>query len=176
MRCAMPTSPFAKMLKRLSQFSINPENSPSPFSTSRNIWPRSSIPRVSIWLFPPRLLSLLRIIHGAIAIYSPRPNPPAVRNACRGYVDNSPLRSELPTYPPPLRRRRGDILTLVIRGHFYFGLTSLSLQVCEVKLTRKQPDELPTAWLTSSSYSVILITVRAGPARQSLSNPARIER
>src|SRR5271157_6161081 len=124
MPCATPRSSSAKMLRRLSQSSINPENCPSPFSTSRNIWPRSSIPRVSIWLFPPRLLSLLRIIHGAIAIYSPRPNPQAVLSACRGYVDNSPLRSEFPTYPPPLRRRhRGDISTLANRGHLYFGLT-----------------------------------------------------
>src|SRR5271157_5298524 len=79
---------------------------------------------MSIELFPPRLLSPLRIIPGAIVIYSPPPNPSAVRNTCGGHVDNSPLRSEFPAYPPPLRRRhRGDISTLANRGHLYFGLT-----------------------------------------------------
>src|SRR5271157_1754026 len=122
MRCAMPTSPSAKMLRLLSQSSINPENSPSRFSTSKNIWPRSSTQRMSIEPYPPRLLSPLPTIHGAIPIIFPAPNPPAVRNARGGYVDSSPLRSEFPTYPPPLRRR-GDISTLANRGHLYFGLT-----------------------------------------------------
>lgn len=48
-----------------------------------------------------------------------------------GYVDNSPLRSELPTYPQLLRlgpRLKGDISTLLKRGHFYFGLTGAVIQ------------------------------------------------
>jgi len=46
-----------------------------------------------------------------------------------GYGDNSPLRPEFPPYPQRSRLRRhyqipkGDISTLSIRGHFYFGLT-----------------------------------------------------
>lgn len=51
-------------------------------------------------------------------------------NLARGceYVDNSPLRSEFPTYPQPDDyvdiTPKGDISTLSIRGHFYFGLTA----------------------------------------------------
>ena len=61
-----------------------------------------------------------------------------------GYVDNSPLRSELPTYPQLLRlgpRSKGDISTLLKRGHFYFGLTANPLSV-QAKVVREREPQV----------------------------------